>query len=403
MAKYLAGRSAEALRLPSIIIKVAARCNLNCSYCYVYNKKDASWAGRPPLMSASIFDAAVSRIREHCLLTDQKHVRIHFHGGEPCLLGPERLGHWCDKAAEALASVAQVEFGIQTNGTLLDDRWAETFKRHRMRVGISIDGPAVLHDRSRYDHRNRGSHGRIVAALHALRAAGIPFHILTVIPLGAPPLEIHEHLLSLGPTEITYIMPDFTHEEIADVRRRHGGTPCADFLVPIFDEWWFNGTLDVVVKDLWNVARLMMGGTSEIETFGNRPPRYAFIETDGAIEGLDCLRSCAAGLSSTGLNVRTSALSDIADAPGLHSRAIFEGMPLPSACRGCQEEATCAGGYLAHRYSNTAQFDNKSVWCADILRLFGHIRERMDVSVQETAALRAELSTAPYEAEAVCR
>ncbi|MEW6499327.1 MAG: radical SAM protein, partial [Cyanobacteriota bacterium] len=76
-------------------LKVFSRCNLSCRYCYVYNKADHSWQDRPFVMSDTIFEAALDRIRNHCLRSQQRSVRIVFHGGEPCLSGVERFSNWC--------------------------------------------------------------------------------------------------------------------------------------------------------------------------------------------------------------------------------------------------------------------------------------------------------------------
>jgi uncharacterized protein len=65
------------------------------------------------------------------------------------------------------------------------------------------------------------------------------------------------------------------------------------------------------------------------------------------------------------------------------------GLPLPAGCRACRERDTCAGGHLPNRYSRERGFDNPSVWCADLLALFDHVRLRMGVSHEETELRRA--------------
>lgn len=377
--------------LHSFILKVASRCNLNCSYCYVYNQADTTWVSRPAIMPDSVFEATLARIRRHCIRSGQRAVHIHFHGGEPLLVTAPRFGRWCTRIRASLEGVATAELGIQTNGLLLDDDWIDVLREHHVSIGISLDGPKEIHDALRADHRGGGSYDRVLRGLRLLQRADVPHHILSVIPLGADPLMVHHHLLSLGCQNITYIFPDFTHDNIAAVHRRYGLTPCADFLIPIFDDWWFNGTLEVVVKDLRNIARIILGGRSQIETFGNRPPLYVFVESDGDMEGLDCLRSCADGLARIALNVRDADFEEILQSHTMHRRAIFEGMPVPTGCHGCPEQETCAGGYLPHRYSASRGFDNPSVWCADILKIFAHLRRRLGVSFEETRSFRAEL------------
>ncbi|MGW5840032.1 radical SAM protein [Methylorubrum extorquens] len=380
--------------ISQFILKVASRCNLDCDYCYVYHKADTSWRNRPATMSDEVFESALGRIRQHCELTGQSDVRITFHGGEPCLAGVEKMRSWCARTREALdavSTVRKVHLGIQTNGTLLNDAWGEVFLKNRVDVGISIDGPQAVHDAHRIDHMGRGSYQRVRDGLEILQRHGVRHGIMCVIPFGQEPLDVHRHFLSLGARTLTYILPNFTHDTIAPVRERYGATPCADFLIPVFDDWWFNSSLEIRIRDLWNMARIVMGGDSEIETFGNTAPLYAFVETDGEIEGLDNLYVCKDGIARMGLNVRDAAFADMLRSETMHKVAIFKGMPKPAACQYCSESATCSGGYLPHRWSGARGFDNESVWCADFLRLFGHIRERMGISVEETRSRRRAL------------
>jgi uncharacterized protein len=100
---------------------------------------------------------------------------------------------------------------------------------------------------------------------------------------------------------------------------------------------------------------------------------------------------CKEGASKIGLNVLTAGFHEIAGAYGMHGTAIFQGMPVPSGCRGCVEEESCVGGYLPHRYSAARAFDNPSVWCADMLKLFAHLRHRLGVMPEETRARRRAL------------
>jgi uncharacterized protein len=365
---------------------------LNCSYCYVYNKADTTWKTRPPLMSESVFEAAIRRIRNHCLFTGQSFTNIVFHGGEPTLIGADTFDAWCGYARSELDGVAQLQLAIQTNGTLIDQAWAETFRKHRVRVGISLDGPPQINDTFRVDHLGRGSHEDVERGIRVLRDAHYPFGILSVITLGADPVAVHRHFVSLGCRSITYALPHFTHDTIGPIRELHGPTPCADFLIAVFDDWWFNGTPDLEIGDLKNVARIVMGGRSRIESIGNIPPLYVFIESDGEMEGLDTLRACEDGLSKINLNVQDAEYRDLMRTNTIHGKAIFEGMPLSKTCLACPECDTCGGGYLPHRYSSANGFDNPSAWCADLLKLFGHVRLRLGVTIEETRLRRLALN-----------
>jgi uncharacterized protein len=371
-----------------VIVKVASRCNLNCSYCYVYNKGDTSWRQRPPQMSDGIFTATLDRAHEYAEAIGDRAVSLVFHGGEPTLVGPDRFRAWCVEARERLGGAGlKVGLTLQTNGTLIDDRWIEACRSGRVGVGVSLDGPREINDRARVDHSGRGSHARVERALRLLSAGGVEHGLLCVIPLGTDPLSIHQHFLELGAPAVTYLWPDITHDQIAPILAKFGPTPCADFMIPIFDVW-HNDPATIDVRDLLNISSVLLGGRSRIETLGNLAPHYFFVETDGAIEGLDALRVCEDGLSATHLNVLTAGFADVRATGGLHARSILDGHPLPTGCHGCREASTCAGGYLPHRFSVQRRFDNPSAWCADLLKLLGHVRTRLAVSPEDTLAYR---------------
>ncbi len=122
----------------------------SCSYCYVYNKGDESWRARPALMGDDVFDASVARIRRYREASGQPAVAVSFHGGEPCLIGAGRFSERCDRLRRELGDVRLI---LQTNGTLLDARWARVLKEYE--VGVSVDGDEATHDVNRVDHGGR--------------------------------------------------------------------------------------------------------------------------------------------------------------------------------------------------------------------------------------------------------
>ena len=242
------------------VVKIASRCNLNCSYCYVYNQADTSWRDRPAVMSKDTFSATIERVRRHVLLSGQETVTIAFHGGEPTLVGSPQFAWMCSAARERLGDVARVTLLIQTNGTRLDPAWLAVLREHEVHIGVSLDGPKEINDVERVDRRGRGSHDAVLRGITLLREAGMSFKILSVVQPGADPIRIHHHFLELGCKSISYLLPAVTHDTIGPIRAEHGPTPCADFLTPIFDDWWFNSSIDVSIREFWNLGRVIMGG-----------------------------------------------------------------------------------------------------------------------------------------------
>jgi uncharacterized protein len=381
-------------------LKVAAPCNLNCSYCYVYNKADSTWRDRPAIMPDPVFTATLDRIREHCLLSGQETVEITYHGGEPCLVGTERFARWCQEARVKLSDITKVRFVIQTNGTLVTPEWLEVFRAYSVSVGVSLDGPAHINDVYRVDKKGRGSYARVERGIRALLDADLDVGVLAVIQLGVDGLSVHQHLTQMGFKTISYLLPHFSHDNIAEAKAAFGPTPCADYLLPILNFWWTHGTIDQEIVIFWQMSRVVLGGCSLIDLFGNRLLSFVFVETDGSIAGLDTLKVAAHGLADTGLNVQSHRFLDIRGLSDLHRQAIFDGVPTPSDCKDCAELITCGGGHLADRYSSARGLNNRSVWCDDLLALFGRVRELLGVNPMETLLRREVLREAregPYE------
>jgi uncharacterized protein len=380
----------DALR--GVTFKVAARCNLNCSYCYVFNKGDTTWRQRPARMSREVFEAGIARLREACLRTGRDEVSVTLHGGEPTLIGADRARAFFDAARRGLEGVADVRLAIQTNGTRLTGEWVALFGEYRVDVAVSMDGPPTVHDHHRVDHRGRGSHRAVLRGLDLLREGGVPFAVLSVVNFDADPLEVHEHFCGLGADQISYLMPHHTHDDIAEVHARYGSTPCLDWLSSVLHHWWDHGTLRTVVQPFASMARMVLGGPSDLDLFGGAPLGFCFVETDGDIEGLDVLKVCEDGFAGTAYNVLSDGFDAFAASGGLLSETVFRGRRLPSGCTACAEAETCGGGYVPHRYLRGAGLDRPSVWCPDLLGLFGQLRRLLEVDHSETLVRRRTLA-----------
>ncbi|MFF3249233.1 radical SAM protein [Streptomyces sp. NPDC002870] len=359
-----------------VTLKVASRCNLACSYCYVYAKGDETWRRRPPIMSDETFSATVRWIRRQTSVP----VTLLFHGGEPTLVGAERFDRWCREASDVLAAQG-VSLAIQTNGLLIDDAWIDVLRRHQVSVGVSLDGPPQVHDAQRFDHRGAGSYEKTLAALRRMTAQGVAWSILSVINFDHDPVGIHRHLVDeVGADSIDYLLPDETHETVGTLRERYGPTPVADWLIPLFDEWWQRDLIRIRVRVLDSMIVALKRQSAWTGQFGNAPLGYLIVESDGTVEGLDVLKMIRPDMADTGLTVWSPQPIGIA-LPELHRKASLEGFPLPTGCHDCREADTCAGGWLPHRYARESAFDNPSAWCTDLYRLFDHVRDRLGTAV----------------------
>ena len=75
----------------------------------------------------------------------------------------------------------RVENDLQTNGALLTAEWCDFLKRHNFVVGLSIDGPAELHNTYRYSKGGKPTFDRVMHAVELLHQYEIKFNALCVV------------------------------------------------------------------------------------------------------------------------------------------------------------------------------------------------------------------------------
>ena len=177
----------------TVLIKTASRCNLDCSYCYVYHMADDGWRRQPKRLSepsiARIVDALATLARDQ-----EAPFSVVLHGGEPLLLGYELT----EKLLAQLRTHLGVEHGlhVQTNGLLLDERYLDLFDSCDVGVSISFDGPAAVHDANRLDRSGRGSYERVSNAIKRVRAHAGGSRMLTgvlaVVDPSSDPIAVYE-------------------------------------------------------------------------------------------------------------------------------------------------------------------------------------------------------------------
>jgi uncharacterized protein len=365
-------RSAPEIR--SLIVKLAERCNIKCKYCYLYEHEDTSYLRRPHFMSDEIFDAMLRRAADHCTSRPGASISLTFHGGEPTLVGTDRFERLVERTRTVLGDRLG-RMSIQTNGTLVDRRWARTLAQLGLDVGVSLDGPPDIHDRSRVDRKGRGTWRRVVQGIDCLRCEGVEPAILAVVAPGTSGVDTYEHFLALGIRHINYLLPDVSHDSYRERYGGYGPTPVADYLIPVFDAWFNADDPRIFVALFWDLIERILGGPGLLDVFGNPPLRYLVIETDGSIEALDVLRVCEDGIAASKLNVLDDAFDDLRKATTVFRRSLLGDFALSEICQKCEHREICGGGYLPHRYSRTNGFANPSVWCADLKLLIGHIAD----------------------------
>lgn len=365
-------------QIKGLVIKVASRCNLNCSYCYVYNQGDTTYQLQPRFMSGETVSLLLKRVGDYCRRHRSRTFRFIFHGGEPLLAPVSFYYEFVEKVTSYLPTYTAVSYFIQTNGVLLTDRWCQVLGELNIQIGISLDGDPQTHDKYRIDHKGRGSYEATIQGLRKAqthKAIRYEPGILVVIDPTSDPASFLEQMVRLKISSLNLLFPDGTHTNRPPHLPLHSlETPYADWLVQVFDKW-----LQLPVSErpsirlFQQLINLILGFTPAATVVGRKPGVFLVIETDGSIEAEDSLKVCQPGITKEGQHLQTHTLESALAAPLVtqcaHSRSV-----LPTNCLPCPIRNVCGGGFVVHRYHPENGFDNPSVYCRDLLRLITHIQ-----------------------------
>lgn len=350
-----------------IIVKVASRCNINCTYCYMYNLGDDSYLDQPKLMSEEVFEALVQRVVE---AEPDENSTLVFHGGEPLIVGPARLARYAQIARAALGR--RIGLSVQTNGLLVTPEFVDVFASYDIAVGVSIDGSRAVHDTSRVDFMGRGTFDRALAGVRLLvdaESRGL-VRFGGAICVADPAIDADEffalaRLLRLQ--RFSVLLPDADHEN----RRRYykfADDELSTWLKRMFKIWWDDG-MKPSIPLFEGILLRMYGASSRTEALGGTSAPSIIVETNGDITSHDVLRINRSALERKS-NVLTDALTSILTSP-LYQVATSK--VLYGNCRRCPVRKICNGGFVGHRYSVARGYENESVWCEVLQDLIGYV------------------------------
>ena len=370
--------------LRSLVCKVVSRCNLNCDYCYMYHHSDQSWQQQPLKMSEATITQLGKRIEEHTTKHQVSEFSVIMHGGEPLLAGLDYIKTFQRIISESVPNI-KLEFGIQTNGVLLNNEILDFCFSNNIRIGLSMDGDREANDLHRLDHQGKSSFSSLEKTLELLssdRGRKIWGGFLCVIDLHNDPEAVYSYLSQYNPPSIDFLLP-LNHHDLRPLGKEQSldVTPYADWLLKIFDIWYHQKPQVIRIRKFEEIISLMLGLQGNSEEWGLNPVDFAVIETNGDIEAVDSLKVTYPEATKLGMNLFTHSFDDIFDSPKVIERQ-EKWQYLSKTCQECNLVKVCGGGYLPHRYSSENYFHNPSVYCSDLKKMITTIRRQVIEDLQ---------------------
>lgn len=158
----------------TFIIKATHRCNFGCTYCF-----EDKGRALPDLTEAGA-KTIFLKIKHYFSRGASKPHGIHiiWHGGEPLLAGPRRLGRFFKLAKDIVGpNVGIFCQSVQTNGSLINDAFIKVFKKYNVQPGLSFD----VCGNERRDRSGKSVRSRVMKKMKRLQANGVDTGYISVV------------------------------------------------------------------------------------------------------------------------------------------------------------------------------------------------------------------------------
>ncbi|MCW4125312.1 anaerobic sulfatase-maturation protein [Segatella copri] len=382
-----------------VMLKPAgAHCNLACKYCYYQEKNKLYPTAQRHLMSNEMLEQFT---REYIEAQTMSQVLFTWHGGEPLL----RSIDFYRKALslqQKYAGGRRIDNVIQTNGTLLTDKWCEFFAQNHWLVGISIDGPQPYHDHYRLTAAGKPSWKKVMQGIKLLKKHGVEWNAMAVVNAynANHPLEFYRFFKENGCQflQFTPIVERLTrHEdgrtlasladkdEISLSEASVAPEQWGYFLCAIFDEWVRKDVGKIFVEIFDCTLANWMGISPGICAYSKECGHAGVMEHNGDVYSCDHLVFPEYKLG----NIRDHSLIDMLYGEQQQEFSRLKHSSLPRQCKECDMEFACHGECPKNRFMKDKYGDSGlNYLCPGYYHYYQHVAPYMDYMKQELMSQR---------------
>ena len=335
----------------NLLIKpCSSSCNMKCYYCFYNDECENRQIRNYGMMGEETLETLISRAFENTRVF----VSFSFQGGEPTLCGVEFYKKVIQLQNKYNKRRIRVYNSIQTNGQLIDEKWAEFLSKNGFSVGLSLDGTKATHDKYRKDNGGKGTWDRTVAAAEMLRSHHVDVNILCVVTdaVAKEPGRVYNTLkkykyLQFIPCYDGLIITNQPYSLPADSYRT--------FLNKIFDLYYKDYFTDhpVYIRTFDNYIGMLKGKAPEICGALGYCTCYGAVEADGSVYPCDFYMTDKYLLG----NVKENTFEEMLCSDKAKS-FVAESYVMPNGCDGCPYFRLCGGGCRRERgkYTDYVRF-----------------------------------------------
>lgn len=350
-----------------VIKPVGGSCNLHCAYCYFRQKEGGK-------TNTTVMGDGTLRSLIDATCGNQKTVEFIWHGGEPLLAGIDFYHQVLEHESSWFSGEKRIYNSIQTNGTLVDERWVDFFSSNNFAAGVSLDGPAQFHDRVRGYRDGKGSFKKTMEAIHLLKEGGVLSDIICCISSVNCdfPDSIFDFFIAQGIKRLKFLQVQGRDQRDRLLPCSITGEQYANFLIGIFKKWLKLDDPEVEIREIKSIVNLMLGGNFRECMFAGECYKYFTVYPDGSIYGCDSLpkvESMRFGHISEGLKQLEISPNFIKFRQRMKE--------LKKKCASCEWFHICRGGCLQDWWPDIFNPKTRNLFCEGLKKIFTTLQKAL--------------------------
>lgn len=350
----------------SLLIKpTSADCNLRCDYCFYLNRNSLHPAHAPHRMTTETLEHMVSSF----MALPMKQYAFGWQGGEPALMGVEFFRTVTALQQKHGRAGAVVANALQTNATLIDDEFARHLAEYRFLAGVSLDGPAQLHDRYRTDRSRGGSHSRVLRGIECLQRHGVEHNVLVLVSRAnvRHARAVYRYLVGLGLQFHQYIpCVEFDSNGVLQPYAIDSSA-WGEFLCELYDTWREGDQRRVSIRMFDSIVAWESSRERTVCTMGRDCRHYFVVEYNGDIYPCDFFVEPSLRIG----NVASTPWAAALDSP-LYRQFGARKTAWHPMCATCEYLELCAGDCPKHRWPAGVRDSEASALCSGWKRFYRH-------------------------------
>jgi uncharacterized protein len=337
---------------------------------------DTGWTDMPRQISYRTIDKIAEALGE-LSESQNRPFAVVLHGGEPLLLGCQKLQYLIHSLRDALPDECAIS--LQTNGILISKDILDLLSETRSTISVSLDGPKCVHDKDRLSHSGRGTYDDVLKGIELLRqhkdSKSLFTGLLAVIHPETSPAEVYKFFKQMQSPSVDFIYRDGNHSRMPEGKESLQSIEYGHWFAGLLDEYLADQT-PMRIRILDDMIKLVLGGKGTKDGVGLTNYGVLIIDTDGTITKNDTLKSSydRADRFAKNWSIHEHDLSEILRSPEFIEYHASQ-RPSSKICLGCPELNICGGGMALQRWSEKNGYDNPSVYCADQKYLISRIRD----------------------------